>query len=56
MNSNPIEKKKSIMAELRVDLLLALKYTRGENVNLIRVGWCIRDGLDKLNELEGNIT
>ena len=49
------EERKRIVNELREDLLLALRYARGENVNLIRVGRCIRDGLDKLSEIEEGI-
>ena len=54
MNSNPIEEKKSLIAELRVDLLLALKYSRGENANFIRVEGFIRDGLNTLSKIERN--
>ena len=49
------EERKRMVNELREDLLLALRYARGENVNLIRVGRCIRDGLDKLSEIEEGI-
>lgn len=53
MSSNPIEEKnKSLIAKLRVDLLLALKHSRGENANFIRVERYIRAGLDKLSEME----
>ena len=49
------EERKRKVNELRKDLLLALRYARGENANLIRVERCIRDGLDKLSEIEEGI-
>ena len=50
------EEKKRIMNELRNALFLALRYSRGENANYIRVSTHVREGLDKLDKLEEDIT
>ena len=55
MGSKPIEgenKNASLISEIRNALLLALKHSRGENTNFIRVERYIRAGLDKLSEME----
>ena len=43
---------KILIKELRGELLLALKYARGENSDFIRVDRYIREGLDKLSKLD----
>lgn len=47
--------RRSLIEEIRNALLLALRYGYGENINYIRVSTHIREGLDKLDKLEGNI-
>ena len=57
MSSNRTEgEKKRILNELRENLLLALHYARGENVNLIRTRRHVRQSLDKLSEIEETLT
>ena len=47
---------KILIKELRGELLLALRHTRGENSNVIRTEIYIRDSLDKLEKLEDLVT
>ena len=47
---------KRLIKELRGELLLALRHTRGENSNFIRTESYIRDSLDKLEKLEDLVT
>lgn len=51
MGNNPTEEEK-IISGLRTNLLLALRYARGENANSIWVDRLIRNGLDELSKLE----
>lgn len=56
MSSNQTEKEyKTVISEIRNALLLALRYSRGENANPIRAGTHIKMGLDKLEKLEEKI-
>ena len=57
MSSNRTEgEKKRVLNELRENLLLALHYAHGENVNLIRTRRHVRQSLDKLSEIEETLT
>lgn len=51
MNSTEVEKG-HILNRIRGNLLLALKYSRGENSNFIRVERYIRGSLNELEDLE----
>lgn len=50
------EEKKYLLGEIRNALLLALRYTHGENANCVRVCVHIREGLVVLEKLEESIT
>jgi len=47
------ERAGELTQKIRVELLLALRYAKGENSNLIRVSTHIRDALDSLDKLGG---